>query len=595
MAPWMRALGWRLVPRTMSSGALLVSIASATFAFAQANGGGELTQTNFVTDPADWEETERGIPVTDPLTIRHCGTCHAADEDGNLSRISWIRTTPEGWAQTIRRMVRLHGAPVGPEDARAVIRYLATRHGLAPEEAEPVMYMAERRLITETNIPNEDVRQACASCHAFGQALTSRRSRTEWALLQNLHVALFPQAEAQYRPAAEGHGGPDAGPLVPTRRDVALEWLSENAGLQTPEWSAWAPRIGTPQLPGKWMVSAHLPGKGLYVGEMTVAAGATPDRFTTQTALRSVATGETLSRAGEGILYTGFSWRGTSEGAAAGDTPDAPAAQLREALLFAPGQDSAQGRWYWGENHEFGFDVSLTRATGGPAIAAVTPGGAKVGSEGTELRIFGSDLPADLAPADIDLGQGVAVRRIVSAGPTEAVIAIDVAEDALVGQRDVLIGGARLERALPIYPKIDYLKVTPDRAISRLGGIAYGKQYQQFDALAFSNGPDGEPDTEDDFEIGPIDVTWSVEEFLTTNYDDDVDFVGTLDADGLFTPATEGPNPERQFSRNNYGDIWVVATATKETDQHGDPLTGRGYLVVTVPTWQRWDQPEVSQ
>ena len=42
-------------------------------------------------------QTEVGIPVTDPLVLAKCGTCHAADEQGNLQRISWERATPEGW------------------------------------------------------------------------------------------------------------------------------------------------------------------------------------------------------------------------------------------------------------------------------------------------------------------------------------------------------------------------------------------------------------------------------------------------------------------------------------------------------------------
>jgi quinohemoprotein amine dehydrogenase len=77
--------------------------------------------------------------------------------------------------------------------------------------------------------------------------------------------------------------------------------------------------------------------------------------------------------------------------------------------------------------------------------------------------------------------------------------------------------------------------------------------------------------------------------------DDDKDFIGQLSASALFTPASDGPNPKRKFSRNNYGDAWVVATAKTEKDKFGKPLSGRSYMVVTVPSYQRWDQPEVSQ
>jgi hypothetical protein len=84
---------------------------------------------------------EEGIPVSDPLVISKCSGCHQKDEKGNLSRISWERTTPEGWQAVIRRMVRLNGLTLTPEEGRAIVKSLSSSHGLAPEEAKPVMYM----------------------------------------------------------------------------------------------------------------------------------------------------------------------------------------------------------------------------------------------------------------------------------------------------------------------------------------------------------------------------------------------------------------------------------------------------------------------
>jgi quinohemoprotein amine dehydrogenase len=92
-----------------------------------------------------------------------------------------------------------------------------------------------------------------------------------------------------------------------------------------------------------------------------------------------------------------------------------------------------------------------------------------------------------------------------------------------------------------------------------------------------------------------VDVSWSVEEFLSVYGDDDKDFVGTLSPTGLFIPGAEGPNPKRKFSRNNYGDIWIVATAKNEKGIDGRPLAGKSYLVVTVPLYIQWDQPEVGK
>src|SRR5215510_12561270 len=107
-------------------------------------------------------------------------------------------------------MVRLNGLEITPPEARSVLKYLSTYHGLAPEEAKPVMYMAEQRIIDE-NIPNETVRSTCMNCHALGRAFSWRRTKDEWRLLGNMHSAFFPQAEAAFRrnfsPAGAAGGG----------------------------------------------------------------------------------------------------------------------------------------------------------------------------------------------------------------------------------------------------------------------------------------------------------------------------------------------------------------------------------------------------
>src|SRR5271165_7063447 len=105
-----------------------------------------------------------GIPVTNQLVISKCGACHTKDEKGNMLRISWERATPEGWEEAIKRMVRLRGVSLTPDEARTILKYLATDHGLAPEEAKPILYYAEHRIQDETNIPNDSVKGACAPC-----------------------------------------------------------------------------------------------------------------------------------------------------------------------------------------------------------------------------------------------------------------------------------------------------------------------------------------------------------------------------------------------------------------------------------------------
>lgn len=547
---------------------------------------------------------EEGIPVTSKLVVEKCGSCHAPDAKGNMSRISWVRTTPEGWAQAIKRMVKLNGLSITPEESREVVKYLATYHGLAPQEAKAVMYIPEHRIIDEPGVPNDAVRNSCAACHAFGQPLSWRRTKEEWNLLRNMHVALYSTAYMIYtHPAAEdGAQAQEASeqtgiPLKKLNRgDLGVAYMSKVAPLHTAEWDAWQSRIRDPQLAGNWLVSASVPGKGRYFGVMAIAPGTGKDEFKTSVTMHSLTDGSTLTRSGAAIVYGGYSWRGRSSGGAAADAaPGTLSSTAREAMWFSPDQKSAEGRWFWGAYDEFGFDVKLARAAGAPVIADVVPGAVVAGTKGASFTILGDALPTSLGAGDISLGSGVTVTKVVSSSPQQLVVTADVAADAPSGLRDVSVKGATLEKAFPVYHKVDYLKVTPQTAMARLGGIKYPKGYQQFEATGYDVGPDGKPNTDDDVAIGPVSATWSIEEFATVSYDDDKEFVGTIDAQtGLFTPNVAGPDPKRRFGRNNYGEVWVVATAKGLKTEDGKPMTGRAYLVTTVPQYQRFDQPEVA-
>jgi quinohemoprotein amine dehydrogenase len=329
---------------------------------------------------------------------------------------------------------------------------------------------------------------------------------------------------------------------------------------------------------------------------MVIEPGSADDEFQTRVTLQSATGGSTLTRSGQGLVYTGYSWRGRSKGSSpAGAAPDDLSKEMRETLWISPDQLWAEGRWFWGEYQEFGVDVRLVRATADARLTGVDHTMLKTGSQTSRIRLIGDNLPAQVAAADLDFGSGVAVRRIVSHNTGEIVAEVDVDSNALPGKRDIAFRRSVLESAIAVYDRIDYIKVLPEASIAHLGSDVHPKGYEQFEAVAYQRGADGKLHTADDVELGPIDVTWSVEEYLSVYGDDDKDFVGTLGPTGLFTPALDGPNPKRKFSRNNYGDVWVVATAKSEKDKDGNPLAGRSYLVVTVPTYIRWDQPEVSQ
>jgi quinohemoprotein amine dehydrogenase len=296
------------------------------------------------------------------------------------------------------------------------------------------------------------------------------------------------------------------------------------------------------------------------------------------------------------LVYAGYSWRGRSKGSTAGgSSPDDVSKEMREALWISPDQLWAEGRWFWGEYQEFGVDVKMVRASAEPTLVGVDRTMLKLGSQSNRIRLLGDNLPANVAPADLEFGSGITVKRIVSHTPSEVVAEVDVAANAVPGKRDIAFRRSVLEGAVAVYDRVDYIKVLPEASLARLGSDVHPKGYEQFDAVAYQRGADDKMHTADDVELGHIDVTWSVEEYLSVYGDDDKDFVGTLSPTGLFTPALDGPNPKRKFSRNNYGDVWVVATAKNEKDKEGKPLTGRSYLVVTVPMYIHWDQPEVTK
>ena len=357
----------------------------------------------------------------------------------------------------------------------------------------------------------------------------------------------------------------------------------------------------SPKLAGRWLVTAHIPGRGKYFGEMTVEAGAADDEFKTQIKLKSIRDGSTLARSGHGLVYAGYSWRGRSQSsakpadAANGVAPDDLSREMREAVWFSADQNHAEGRWFWGEYQEFGADVQMQRASADGVLLGADRSSLKAGTEGVKVRLIGDHLPGSVTPADLDFGTGVTVRKVESHDAGHILATVDVAKDAVPGKRDIFFRRSALQGAMAVYDRVDYVKVTPESALARLGSEKHPKGYQQFEAIGYQRGADGKAHTADDVELGPIEVDWKVEEFMAVYGDDDKDFVGHLSPTALFTPASDGPNPERKFSRNNYGDVWVVATAKNEKDKDGRPLSGRSYLVVTVPTYIRWDQPEVEQ
>ena len=531
---------------------------------------------------------EGGIPVTSELVHQACGACHPADDERRMSRISYQRTTPEGWQQTIRRMVLLNGVEIEPADARDVVRYLATHHGLAPEEARLGAFEVERRNIDFHYEADPATQETCNRCHSMGRVLTQRRTLEEWELLTAMHRGYYPFSDFQSftRGGRSGAGKADGGDgdgdgRTPVERAVAH--LAEAFPLDSPEWASWSANMRTPVLDGTWTLIGHERGQGPVYGTVTVSSNpAAPDELETRAGYRYPARGVEVTRAGQALIYTGYQWRGRSTSPEQFDA--------REVMSVSRDRGEVTGRWFTGGYDERGIDVTLRRVGTEPLITGVYPSAVPSAAGDITLQLFGANLPEPLDAASIDLGAGLTVNAVSEQSADSATLRVTVAPDARVGARDLFIGAASLTGAVTVYDGIHRLEVTPATGLARVGGIVFPKQYEYFEARAWHNGPDGEPGTDDDLDLGMIDVDWSLEEYAVTYDDDDTAFVGMIDAHGVFEPAVDGPNPERSGERNNVGDVWVVATLVAEPVGGialERPLRARAHLLVTVPSYIR--------
>lgn len=521
-----------------------------------------------------------GFVISDPLVVSKCQKCHARDSTGHMGRLSYLRKTPEGWEASVRRMASLADVKLQPTDARAIVKYLANKQGLAPAEVRDARFEMERRFMDFRYTGDAVTERTCRACHSVGRVMLQRRTKTEWELLIATHRGYYPNSDFQ----AFRRSGPssDSAP-APHPMDQAIGHLSKAFPLQTPEWTAWSATMRPAPMEGSWLLSGYEVGRGALFGRLTVRkVPGTDDEFTSRAVYRFASGGDPVVREGKSVVYTGHQWRGRS--AAPGTSADS---SWREVMSVEPGWQEMSGRWFRGGYDEFGIDISAQRISGGTVVAGVVPKALKRGARDVELTVFGANLPRSVSTGAIDFGPGITATRVVRSSPDEIVVRVNVDSAARVGNRDLVVGGASLKEAVVAYDKVDRIRVAPNSNMARVGGVRFPKQFAQFEALGISYGPDGKPDTADDISVGTVPVTWSLEEYGVTFKDDDVRWVGSLDQRGVFTPAVDGPNPDRAGSRNNIGDVYVVASY--QPPGGARPIKARSLLIVTVPLYMRWE------
>ncbi|MDW4497370.1 quinohemoprotein amine dehydrogenase subunit alpha [Sulfitobacter sp. D35] len=487
--------------------------------------------------------TGAAASADEALLEASCGGCHAVTDSG-LSRIAGQRKTPEGWLMTIVRMRIAHDVDISEADQSALVSYLSDTQGMAPSETADWRYALQKDP-AHVEQSEEPMASMCGRCHTVARAALQRRTADEWMTHMHFHVGQFPTIEYQAL-------GRDREWFRIATEEIA-PYLAETYPLETEAWSAWQ-AAEKPQVAGDWVVLTDLPEHGAVYGVLSVSGDASPYALSGSLTAQD---GSSVDVGGQMNLYTGYEWRGSV-------TIDGTA--YRQVLAVSEDGSRLEGRQFRTDDDSLGGMLSGAKAGGDPVLLGVVPEAAAPGTVTAQAVGVGLD----------DLG----------AGSTEANAAgATVTLEGAAGEVATLAAGGD-EATVAFFDAVDRLTVEPAFTIARVGGgsdVGPAPVPAQFKAIGWWNGPDGQPETEDDIRVGALDADWSVENHNEMAAQmEDAKFAGTIEANGIFMPAVAGPNPERPFSTNNAGDLKIVAEAGGQS--------GEAQLIVTV---QRFIDPPI--
>ncbi len=497
-------------------------------------------------------------------TLLVCTACHVP-KDGKLDSIESVRMTPEGWRMALSRMVRNHGLALKEDEAHKILKYLSDNNGLAPSEIAPFEYALEERNSTlethdKANLP-PTVIGACVQCHSFARIALQRRTPEMWKQLPDLHEYFVPFVASDTS---------SAGNLIDPWRQVATKeavpYLAKRFPFQTAAWTQWQ-AAAKPDYSGKWLVVGHDPAKGGdYTGVLTVTSSG-DDQYSGKFT-HDFEDGSSVSGTTEAVLYAKFQWRGRAQ-----------VADQTEVEIFFGNENGTKmhGRRLLTPVGDLGMDETLYKVGGGGAeLVTAIPKSIQAGQT-TKLRLFGMNLPSNVGADAISLGDGIKVKSVSQSDDNTVVAEVAADTDARVGPRSAKISGVEGEQPLYLYKTVDYISVSPERGYGRPGGSRGPKVAEQFEASAFTHGPDGKPVNIG--RVGPL--KWDVAERVSRIGDDDVLYVGKVNQYGTFIPATDGPNPEREHSESNVGDVWVEAWYQPHSSK--PPMGARAFMLLMPP------------
>lgn len=489
------------------------------------------------------------------LVRTYCGGCHQP-QDGGLARISKIRKTPEGWAMTLFRMHQVHGLALDESTRDAIVRYLSDTQGLAPSESAAGRFALERQPNAQDLDLGPEIGVVCGRCHSLARVALQRRDADEWVKLAHTHLGQWPSTEYQ-QAGRDREWWQLASVTLPPK-------LGELYPYRSAAWTAWQAKPA-PQLSGDWVLVSHVPGGRDFYGSARIERTAEGDylahyKFTD-------ASGFSFQGESKAIVYTGYEWRGTAQ-----------VGQRSVREVFAVSEDGSRisGRWFDAEHDDDGGEWTAVPATGPAQVLAVLPRALKAGAT-TTVTVLGRGLPATVAAGAFGAGT---TTKVEQHDPEVLRLQVTASPGAVPGLRTAQLGAT--SAALALYARIDKVDVVPGYAIARLGGGRLAPVTAQFEALASTHLPDGEW-----LPLGPMAAEWVSAPFdEEAKRTEDPKFAGHFDPRGRFHPSAAGPNPAREFSGDNVGNLAVVARVA------GEPaaVEGRAHLVVTV---QRWNTPPI--
>src|SRR5205809_6931479 len=105
---------------------------------------------------------------------------------------------------------------------------------------------------------------------------------------------------------------------------------------------------------------------------MLIESSSAVGQFNTRATLQSTTGGSMVTRVGLGMLYGGYAWRGSSRpSTTTAIAPDDLSNDASEVMTSAPDESSAEGRWFWGQYQELGFDIKIQRASSDTTLLGI--------------------------------------------------------------------------------------------------------------------------------------------------------------------------------------------------------------------------------